>query len=266
MPRRGHITFIPQVHNTTQRTASENFYGSSTTLGKSRAGLYTNNFNTNSNSIYKVDENEIAQAFYDNRFNLTTSDISNNAYNPDFPTKSVQYQYNFISNTAYRGISTKGNEVAATNLELRNRPGIAPHTVSNAFHNRLTTTNTAGAEDLPGKYTPNLNTEGLNFQGTKSTADVRTTIPSGGGFGSDSRITFEAAPNTDASPPTPAITIDDIHDYRSNFTSGEFRTARQENIDRQEGVLTINEHPMLGSFEKTSGDLADAYSTVVLQS
>ena len=38
-----------------------------------------------------------------------------------------------------------------------------------------------------------------------------------------------------------------------------------EDADRQEGVITINEHPMLGSYEETNADVKDAYSVVVLQ-
>ena len=267
MPRRGHITFIPQVHDDGQRTDSASFYGNTTTLGKSRKGLYTNNFNTNANSIYKVDENTIAQSFYNNRINLTNTDADNVAYNPDFPTKSVQYMYNMIASGSYNGISTKGHQSASANLELRNRPEIAPHTVIVETNNRLTTINSAGAADLPGKYTPNLNIEGLNFQGLKTTSSVRTTVPSGGGFGSDVRITFEPAINTDPAPGFDGILVGDIHDNRVKLDrqNNELKTVRQENINRQEGVLTINEHPMLGSFEKTTDDAADAYSDTVLQ-
>ena len=215
MPRRGHITFVRQVHDDNGIGEAANYYGNSASMGKSRKGLYTNNFNTNSDSIYKVTESEVVQAFYDNRRNLTATDPGDDAFNPDFPTKSIQYHYNNIANAAYNGIKIKGNEPSAANAELLNRPAIAPHTVVNQFNNRLTTTNTGGAEDLPGKYTPNLNTDGLSFQGTKTGDSVRTTARSGGGFGSDARITFEVGPNT-------STATADIHDYRQTFRSGSY--------------------------------------------
>ena len=42
--RHGFLNYVPQVHNSQQRTAAANYYGSSTTLGKSSLETYTENF------------------------------------------------------------------------------------------------------------------------------------------------------------------------------------------------------------------------------
>jgi len=245
MAQKGFLNYVPQVHTSNGVTNAANYYGSTATLGKSRKNLYSNNF-THPQSIYKISEGDIAELFYTGRAGISATGAVNS--NPDFNAGSVQYSYGFIQGTVNE-TKFNGNESASSKDALKTRAEIHTHSISNADENTLAT------DDKSGKYTPNLTTNGLNFNGTKTGDESRTTGRSGGGFGSDRRITFGTVTNDTT----------DIHDSRLTVETEneDYTTARGESVNKDKGVLNINEIPKLGSFEK-SVDLV--YDTTVIQS
>jgi hypothetical protein len=187
--RNGFLNFVPQVHNTTQRTASENFYGSSTTLGKSDIGIYSSNF-VNSNAITRVTQREIANRFYSDRDDIVTTTVNPNRdnadYNPDFPKGTVQFNYSETESNL-RNISRQGNIEASASAIIKSIPEIDPDKNVTPDKNILPT------DDLSGRYTPNLDVVGLDFNGNVSNPQRVVNGASGGGYGSDREIPQDSA-------------------------------------------------------------------------
>lgn len=243
--RNGFLNFVPQVHNTTQRTASENFYGSSTTLGKSDIGIYSSNF-VNSNAITRVTQREIANRFYSDRGDIVTTTVnqvrSGADYNPDFPKGTVQFNYS-ATESNLRNISMQGNIEASASVDIKSIPEIEPDEKVTPGENILLT------DDLSGKYTPNLDVEGLDFNGNVSNPQRVVNGASGGGYGSDREI-----------PQDSSFTFfnEDIHKNTITRNDSTIERGVLQLVEDQSGV---SERGVLGSF-KSKGFIYDSSRTL----
>ena len=187
---RGHgfLNIVPQVHKTSDIDAAESYYGGTSSLGKSDIAIYTSNF-VHADSINRVTPRDIANRFYSDRLDLVNTASNTNDpdrdHNPDFPKASVQFNYSAVQASSYNGIKIKGNEQSAGNNSLKSKPTISSTTSTTNLENVLATI------DLSGRYSPNLNISGLDFNGNVSSPSRTVNGASGGGYGSDREIPQE---------------------------------------------------------------------------
>ena len=178
--RHGNLTNAPGVFN--NRTARVSHYGSET-LGKSQLSTYNDVFD-NSDAPQRQSNQNIRKAKFKGYQNLALGTVSseNNESNPDFPSKSISFNYS--GPTQFNKIPYKRSE------QIQNITGglAIPSLYLGLEENEELT----GTADSTGKFTPNTN---VDFKRTNSGEDytnetslLPTRANSGGGYGSDTTI------------------------------------------------------------------------------
>lgn len=241
---RGFLNYVASVHDQATRDSVPNHYGTGE-LGKSRLSLYTNNFKHNE-AITKITESDLANRLYNGRSELINTASDDSSYNPDFPNGHFSYGYNRTRNELFK-IQTSGDAASDQSGNLKTSPVINP-------------SENAAPDDNNGKYTANLNVNGLSFQGVGSPA-MRVRGSGSGGFGNSAdAMSGEARANQNS--------FSDVHhnSVGGNPDGDDFTNVRGDSVSNIEGVITINEEGRLGSFSEASAKDGGSYdSTITLQ-
>lgn len=243
---RGTINYDHYVHDGTGRGKATNWYGDSATLGKSSSRLYSDNFD-HVNSIMKLTEYDLGHRFLNDRTNLANNAPSDSAINPDFAGGTVQYGYNNLA-AGIQKIPFNGNEVSTLDAAgaippgLSSIPDISPSESTTAGDNKL---EAGDAADLPGKYTGNLNTKGLDFNGNVDAQAREQYVlgASGGGFGHNNHIPFESRTNS-------GTTFADIHHNTTTGSASNIKNIRGDGVSNVTGLLgqTNSKRGTLGAY------------------
>lgn len=242
---RGFLNYVARVHDQTTRNNVTSHYGTEE-LGKSRLGLYTNNFKHN-DAITKITESDLANRLYEGREGLINTASNDNSFNPDFPNGHFSYGYNRTRNNLYE-IKISGEETSSQVGNLTQSPVIDP--IENATPNQN-----------GGKYTANLNVSGLSFQGEGSPA-MHVKGSGSGGFGN-------SADAMSGEPRSSSVSFADVHhnSVGGNPDSDQFTNVRGDSVSNIQGVITINEEGRLGSFSEAAAKDGGNYdNSITLQS